>query len=94
MKKICQLKRDKKYYFTPVIESLDTIEIATKTTDHYQTIVNITQSSKLVGQSEEFLFINFLIQTLENFKNSNDIIWLFKFVFVEIFLQPKNFHYR
>lgn len=68
------MKRDKKYYFTPVIESLDTIEIATKTTDHYQTIVNITQSSKLVGQSEEFLFINFLIQTLENFKNSNDII--------------------
>ena len=68
------MKRDKKYYFTPVIESLDKIEIATKTTDHYQTIVNITQSSKLVGQSEEFLFINFLIQTLENFKNSNDII--------------------
>ena len=52
-----------------MIESLDTIEIATK-----QTIVNITQSSKLVGQSEEFLFINFLIQTLENFKNTNDII--------------------
>ena len=63
------MKRDKKYYFTPVIESLDTIEIATK-----QTIVNITQSSKLVGQSEEFLIINFLIQTLENFKNTNDII--------------------
>ena len=57
-----------------MIESLDKIEIATKTTDHYQTIVNITQSSKLVGQSEEFLFINFLIQTLENFKNTNDII--------------------
>ena len=57
-----------------MIESLDKIEIATKTTDHYQTIVNITQSSKLVGQSEEFLFINFLIQTLENFKNSDDII--------------------
>ena len=57
-----------------MIESLDKIEISTKTTDHYQTIVNITQSSKLVGQSEEFLFINFLIQTLENFKNTNDII--------------------